>query len=51
MLATDWRMSLADDGVGALHLAFVLELDLAGDAGEGGEDVADAGDDEAFAVD
>jgi hypothetical protein len=32
---------LADDGVGALHLAFVLELDLAGDAGERGVDVAD----------
>ncbi len=42
---------LADDGVGAAHLAFVLELDLAGDAGERGVDVADAGDDEAFAVD
>src|ERR1700728_2151537 len=42
---------LADDDVGTLHLAFVLELDLAGDAGEGGEDVADARDDERPAVD
>ena len=41
---------LADDGVGAAHLAFVFELDLAGDAGERGVDVADAGDDEGFAV-
>ena len=41
---------LADDGVGAAHLALVLELDLAGDAGERGVDVADAGDDERFAV-
>ena len=41
---------LADDGVGSTHLAFVLELDLAGDAGEGGVDVADAGDGEFFAV-
>ena len=41
---------LADDGVGAAHLAFVLELDLAGDAGERGVDVADARDDEGLAV-
>ena len=37
---------LADDGVRAAHLAFVFELDLSADAGEGGVDVADAGDDE-----
>ncbi len=41
---------LADDGVGAAHLAFVFELDLATDAGECGVDVADAGDGEGFAV-
>ncbi len=37
---------LAHDDVGALELALVLELDLAGDAGKRGEDVADAGHDE-----
>ena len=49
-LATAAADDLADDGVGAAHLAFVLELDLAGDAGECGVDVADAGDDEGFVV-
>ncbi len=42
---------LADDGVGSAHLALVLELDLAGDAGERGVDVADARDDGGLAVD
>ena len=41
---------LADDGVGSAHLAFVLEFDLAGDAGECGVDVADSWDGEGFAV-
>ena len=41
---------LANDGVGAAHLAFVFELDLAADAGERGVDVADAGNDERFVV-
>ena len=40
----------ADDGVGAAHLAFVLELDLAADAGQGGVDVADSGDNQSFLV-
>src|SRR5882757_5042000 len=41
---------LADNGVGTAHLAFVLELDLAADAGERGVDVADAGDDQGLIV-
>ncbi len=41
---------LADDGVGSAHLAFVLEFDFAGDAGECGVDIAYAGDGEGFAV-
>ena len=41
---------LADDGVGAAHLAFVFEFDLAADAGESGVDVAYARDDEGFVV-
>ena len=41
---------LADDGVGAAHLAFVLQFDLAGDAGQRGVDVADTRHDEGFAV-
>ncbi len=41
---------LADDGVGAADFAFVFEFDLAGDTGERGVDVADAGDDEGFSV-
>src|SRR5882757_11491555 len=41
---------LADDGVGAAHLAFVLELDLAADAGERGVDVADSRHDQGFVV-
>ena len=49
-VATDGADDLADDGVGAAHLAFVFELDLAGDAGERGVDVADAGDGEGFVV-
>ncbi len=49
-MATAGADDLADDGVGAAHLAFVFELDLAADAGERGVDVADAGDDEGFVV-
>ena len=30
---------LADDGIGSTHLAFVFQFDLAGDAGEGGDNV------------
>ena len=36
--------------IGAAHLAFVFQLELAGDAGQGGVDVADARHDERFAV-
>src|SRR5467141_2546481 len=38
------------DGVRALELAFVFELQFAGDGGKGSVDISDAGDDGFFAV-
>ena len=49
-LADGGADELAHDGVGAAHLAFVFEFELAGDAGQGGVDVADARHRQLFAV-